>query len=263
MDLDDSSCRRLFKALGMTLLVKDPYNNIDMTLLLKEAFSYPTFSHGTNLINKLDLDGPSLNLPASKMNQSAKVRGSGRREVVRLIVWCFSPPIAFLHQLFPSKLPNHISPELTWVFELHLFTAASTGCWFAGFAKTQNDDVSKWYMTVQRKFDEQQEEVFGASKQLTYIVVKRDTVGPPRGIPWNQDIISLSKLSWVKFSFTRILGDEKQFWAVVGVRPNTELAGLSVEGKLVKSHRADEGDVGGLAVQHILVCVDPQARQLR
>ena len=60
MDLDDSSCRRLFKALATTLLLKDPYNNIDMTLLLKEAFSNPAFSHGTNLINKLDLDGPSL-----------------------------------------------------------------------------------------------------------------------------------------------------------------------------------------------------------
>ena len=44
----------------MTLLLKDPYNNIDMTILLKETFSNPTFSHGTNLINKLDLDGPSL-----------------------------------------------------------------------------------------------------------------------------------------------------------------------------------------------------------
>ena len=54
-----------------------------------------------------------------------------------------------------------------------------------------------------------------------------------------------------------------QFGAVVGVRPNAELAGLSVKGELVEPHRADEGDVGGLAVQHVLVRVDPQARQLR
>ena len=63
-------------------------------------------------------------------------------------------------------------------------------------------------------------------------------------------------------SLTRILGDEKQFWAVIGVRPDPELAGLRVQGKLVKPHRADEGDVGGLAVQHVLVRVYPQARQL-
>ena len=63
-------------------------------------------------------------------------------------------------------------------------------------------------------------------------------------------------------SLTRILGDEKQFWAVIGVRPDPELAGLRVQGELVKSHRADEGDVGGLAVQHVLVRVYPQARQL-
>ena len=63
--------------------------------------------------------------------------------------------------------------------------------------------------------------------------------------------------------FTCILCCEKQFGAVVGVRPNAELAGLRVKGELVEPHRADEGDVGGLAVQHVLVRVDPQARQLR
>ena len=65
------------------------------------------------------------------------------------------------------------------------------------------------------------------------------------------------------FFFTCIFGCEQQFGAVVGVRPNAELAGLRVKGELVEPHRADEGDVGGLAVQHVLVRVDPQARQLR
>ena len=57
-------------------------------------------------------------------------------------------------------------------------------------------------------------------------------------------------------------GLKQQFWAIVGVWPDSEPASLSVERKLVKPHGTDEGDVGGLAVQHVLVCVNPETRQL-
>ena len=83
-------------------------------------------------------------------------------------------------------------------------------------------------------------------KQPTDIVVKRDAV-PPGGVPWEQDFTSHRS---VELFFTCIFGCEQQFGAVVGVRPNAELAGLRVKGELVEPHRADEGDVGGLAVPY-------------
>ena len=62
---------------------------------------------------------------------------------------------------------------------------------------------------------------------------------------------------------TCVLCDEMHFRHVVGVRPDTELADLRVKRKLVKPHGAHDGNKGGLAVQHILLLVDPQSRQLR
>ena len=52
-------------------------------------------------------------------------------------------------------------------------------------------------------------------------------------------------------------GLKQHFAAVVGIRSNLELAAVGVEGEHVEPHWAEEGDVGGLAVQHILFCTYP------
>ena len=52
-------------------------------------------------------------------------------------------------------------------------------------------------------------------------------------------------------------GLKQHFAAVVGIRSNLELAAVGVEGEHVEPHWAEEGDVGGLAVEHILICTYP------
>ena len=79
--------------------------------------------------------------------------------------------------------------------------------------------------------------------RLTYVIIQGNTI-------------------WIFWGVTISSGSKQQFWVVIWVWPDSEPASLSVERKLVKPHGTDEGDVGGLAVQHVLVRVYPQTRQL-
>ena len=72
-------------------------------------------------------------------------------------------------------------------------------------------------------------------------------------------IKSQSKAVCCFITVPSFLGSEHHVLVVVRVGPHQELAVLGVQGEPGKVHGAEEADMRGLAIQHSLVRVNPQA----